>query len=340
MVAEKYLEVNVTNGLAYCLGTSLYLEHIFVYAMKMITIHEHDPFFGIFYVNSLSDKQFSSSPPLDNKVSHSFLSELEDKNDTIVIYFSDTGLRFEENQVRNLYQNLKTFWSIVSYLLQNGFYEERSPFLAIRLPLKFQNDYPQFTENLKVNVNRLTTPYDLYATLRHIINLSTGKKLETKSLGCRMCKSLFYKISMDRRCIDVHIPHDSCPCSLEKLNGSEEVVQFAAQHSVEVLNQNLTKTKTGQKCAELNLFNVTSAYQQITSPWHIQYIIQFEVSPTLARFEALLERKMKTIVFESPQFELMQAIVQLEPEGPICVPPSLSSQHGAPILDRQIAEQI
>lgn len=98
-MAEEKLKVNVTNGLAYCLMSTLYLEHIFVYAMKMISIHEFDPFFGLFYVNSLGDKQFSSAPPLDNKISNSFLKALADTEDTIIIYFSDTGLRFEENEV-------------------------------------------------------------------------------------------------------------------------------------------------------------------------------------------------------------------------------------------------
>ena len=209
--------------------------------------------------------------------------------------------------------------------MQNGFYEERSPFLAIRLPLPFQRNYPEITRNLKLNANRLTTPYDLYATLRHIINLSTDAKLETEALGCRMCKSLFSEIPIERQCSDVNIPHDSCPCSLIKLNGSEEVVQFAARHSVEILNNNLEKRKTenGERCANLKLIKVSSVYQQLTSPWHIQYIIQFEVSPSKARFEALLERKMKTLVFESPQFELMQAIVPLNNE-PYCIPNLLS----------------
>lgn len=99
IVAEDKLNVKFTNGLAYCLSTTLYIEHIFVYAMKMISIHEPDPFFGLFYVNSLSDKQISTAPPFDNKLSHSFLNSVDDIDDMIVVYFSDSGLRFEENEV-------------------------------------------------------------------------------------------------------------------------------------------------------------------------------------------------------------------------------------------------
>lgn len=102
LAAEKNLEVRMKDDLAFCLGSSLYVDHIFIYAMKMIHIHDADPYFGVFYVNSLNDKQLSSSPIMDKRISESFVKTLEDQNltDTILIYFSSTGLRFEESLVR------------------------------------------------------------------------------------------------------------------------------------------------------------------------------------------------------------------------------------------------
>lgn len=121
-VAEGSLDVNITNGkslrlssnnvtevtmilclfsgLAYCLGKTLYMDYIFIFAQKTISIHENDPYFGLYYVNSLSDKQFSSTRPLDLKISQSFMKQHDDVNDTIIIYFSDKGLRFETDHVR------------------------------------------------------------------------------------------------------------------------------------------------------------------------------------------------------------------------------------------------
>lgn len=102
LAAEQNLEVRKKDKLAFCLGSSLYVDHILGYAMKMSQIHDSDPYFGVFYVNSLNSKQLSSSPIMDKRISESFVKTLEsqDLNDTILIYFSDTGLRFEENLVR------------------------------------------------------------------------------------------------------------------------------------------------------------------------------------------------------------------------------------------------
>lgn len=101
IAAEQNLEVRKKDELAFCLGSSLYADHIFIYAMKMIQIHDDDPYFGVFFVNSLNDKQLISSPIMDKRISGSFVKTLEDMDlkDTILIYFSDIGLRFEEDLV-------------------------------------------------------------------------------------------------------------------------------------------------------------------------------------------------------------------------------------------------
>lgn len=84
-----------------------------------------------------------------------------------------------------------------------GFYEERLPFLFMRLPFKFQNENPKIVSNLRKNLNRLTTPYDLHITLKHIINLSLGKtKLRKEAVGCPKCRSLFDEIPKVRSCFD------------------------------------------------------------------------------------------------------------------------------------------
>lgn len=176
------------------------------------------------------------------------------------------------------------------------------------------------------NANRLTTPYDLHITLRHILELSTGKKITKKAIGCRKCKSLFDEIHIHRRCSDVHIPHDSCPCSLQELKTSKPVVGFAANHAVNVLNEKLSRKKAqnGEKCATLKLKQVISANQQLTSQWNMNYIVHFEVTPSKARFEALMRRKFISCFEIEPEFELLQEIKQIDSnqEAIVCVPES------------------
>lgn len=102
------------------------------------------------------------------------------------------------------------------------------------------------------------------------------------------------------------IPDNSCPCSLIELSKSKEVVMHAAEYAVAVLNQNLAAD-----CKSLKLAQVTGARQQRTAPWSITYIVRFTVSPSKAQFEAVLSRKFSSLFSLSPNFQLLQEIVQI-----------------------------
>jgi hypothetical protein len=101
LAAEKILEVKKKDRISMCLGRSIYLDHIFIYLQKMLVIHKLDPSFAFAIINSLNDKQLSSSPIFDNRINSQFLSNFVDDtaNDTIFIIFSDKGTRFENNEV-------------------------------------------------------------------------------------------------------------------------------------------------------------------------------------------------------------------------------------------------
>ena len=68
-------------------------------------------------------------------------------SNTIMVFFSDHGIRFGEIR--------KTM---------SGKYEERLPFMHIYVPKEWRN------QNLTINQNRLTTPFDIHATLKHVLN--------------------------------------------------------------------------------------------------------------------------------------------------------------------------
>ena len=78
-------------------------------------------------------------------------------NDTLLIFFSDHGLRSGE------------FRKTIS-----GEIEDRLPFIYIYLP---QNTNKTYVENLKQNQYRLTTSYDIHATLTHFIEGMCFSKL-------------------------------------------------------------------------------------------------------------------------------------------------------------------
>ena len=75
----------------------------------------------------------------------------------------------------------------------------------------FRRKYPGLASNLATNANRLTTPFDVYETLQHILDADwptleeeAGRKMKGRSRGY----SLFEKIPEERSCEDAEIlPH-------------------------------------------------------------------------------------------------------------------------------------
>jgi Protein of unknown function (DUF229) len=217
-----------------------------------------------------------------------------------------------------------------SFPFQAGFFEERAPIFRIRLPTRFIKQYPQLVRNLKANSNRLITPYDLHITLLHILNLSVKKSVLLKAAGCSQCQSLFDEVSECRRCRDVAIPKDSCPCSITKLSVSKKVVKYAVSFAVNALNEMLqTMTSAnGEKCSQVSLVNITSAHEQLGSR-EINYIVRFTVTKTNAEFEAFMRRKTSTLFSMKPKFEMIQEIVNMNEKISMCVPESSGSPSGS-----------
>ena len=84
---------------------------------------------------------------------YKLLSKLFDNNlmeDTILFLFSDHGIRF--GRMRET---------------ASGTIEERLPFLYMYLPRYFKTS--EIHQNIITNSHRLTTPFDIYATLLHIV---------------------------------------------------------------------------------------------------------------------------------------------------------------------------
>lgn len=86
-----------------------------------------------------------------------------------------------------------------------GKLEERLPLLYVAVPKLIKEKYPEFIRNLNINKDRLTSPYDLHATLQQILSKSHQKKY---TFG----QSLFTEISKSRTCKEAGNPEHFCPC--------------------------------------------------------------------------------------------------------------------------------
>lgn len=271
IAAEDNLHIKKKKGLIVCLGHKEYADYIYDYGNSFAKAFQHYPKFGFFWTNSFSHEDLNMISAMDLKVK-GYLQQLETSKvfeSSIVFFFSDHGMRFGD--IRKYY---------------TGWLEERLPFLYIWLPESFQKQHLEFVQNLKLNRDRLTSPYDVHITLKHILQLSGGYNGELSSTSCPDCHSLFDEIPLDRNCGDAGISKHWCTCSqYEETDKTTKLVRNLVNHAMKALNHDLKKFP---KCAQLYLKEIHSARKSKKMGNQQDFLISFEVKPSGAEFEATI----------------------------------------------------
>ncbi|XP_068675511.1 uncharacterized protein [Montipora foliosa] len=166
-------------------------------------------------------------------------------NETFLITFSDHGARFSE--VRKTIQ---------------GKLEERLPFLSITTPKWFSESYPELYHNLVHNSRVLTTPFDVYATLRHILTYPEYPS------GIKTGQSLFSRVDAENRtCAEAGVEDHWCPClNLEEISVNEPVVEELSEFVVNHINHELSKNpEVAKLCHKLDLVEVKNVFRDMPS---------------------------------------------------------------------------
>uniref|UniRef100_A0A5S6R433 Sulfatase N-terminal domain-containing protein n=1 Tax=Trichuris muris TaxID=70415 RepID=A0A5S6R433_TRIMR len=163
-------------------------------------------------------------------------------NDTLLVVFSDHGSRY--SAIRRTKQ---------------GKLEERNPFVSLILPTWFKEVYPNAVANLRKNSKRLTTPFDLHATLKSLWNFPPPLLGDLANRDI----SLFSEIPPSRDCTNADIPAHWCSClSWKKLPKDALVVWFIAIELVKAFNGRLKEQE--KLCSMLKLHSILEAY--VTQP--------------------------------------------------------------------------
>ena len=166
-------------------------------------------------------------------------------NNTLLIIFGDHGARFSD--LRKTIQ---------------GKLEERLPFMSITLPEWFIEKYPDLHSNLVHNSKVLTTPFDVYATLRHLLSYPSYPS------GITTGQSLFNKIDEDSRtCENAGVEEHWCPClNLEDISTDEPLIKKLADFVVTHMNSLIfQKYQLGKLCRKLVLKEINSAFRDMPS---------------------------------------------------------------------------
>ena len=164
-------------------------------------------------------------------------------NNTVLIIMADHGSRYGD--IRESIQ---------------GKIEERQPFLGITLPERIRKEQPAFHKNMRRNSKILTSHFDLYATLKHILSYPS---LPT---GIKYGGSLFTRLNETQRtCEAIGIADTWCPClTFEEMNTSDSLSIRLAKEAVSFINELVSKDpKARSMCSPLELDEITHVGKRI-----------------------------------------------------------------------------
>lgn len=159
-------------------------------------------------------------------------------NNTVIIVMADHGHRFAKLRET-----------------QQGKLEERLPFFSFIFPPWFEKKYPLAMKNFRRNARRLTTPFDIYPTLKSVLNFNYPPK--TGSLDNRSI-NLFDEIPLNRTCAHAAVDNHWCTClSWETVSVDDDRVRLIAQSLVDKIN--LETERERSLCAILTLKKIEIA---------------------------------------------------------------------------------
>ncbi|EDW03808.1 uncharacterized protein LOC6561697 [Drosophila grimshawi] len=284
---EKHIAQKKDMNIHLCMGGRRTADVLLEYMRKLVPHMRQELFFSFFWSVALTHDYFNSPQLLDAQLALNLqrLQESGVLNRTLVLLMSDHGLRW--GSFRRTYQ---------------GMMEERQPLLIALYPAWLKQRYPLAIANLELNAKRLTTPFDLHATLLQLLDM---RQLEPEQLQRNAAElididsimprgiSLFLPVPAERNCEQAGIAAHWCTChQREELPTNNERVQRAARYLVRLINERLS---AHSQCRTLYLNSILQAFiaaphhkmvKEINSDYAVDITLRLQTKPGLAIFES------------------------------------------------------
>jgi len=219
-------------------------------------------------------------------------------NNTLILFISDHGYRFGSFR--------ETFL---------GFYEESLPFFYLRIPPSLKARFPNWYERLKENSARLTSPLDLYETLKDILDLAppiNAELVQTETTkgnttelvsdlprvpSFRKRYSFFESAPKNRTCESSAIPQRFCMCGVTpEVDKKSDKTIHLAKFVISQVNSNQLKSVISRKECHNLVFSKVLYGRQLGEGevWNNfgkldrfqDYLVAFEAVPGKGHFEA------------------------------------------------------
>jgi Protein of unknown function (DUF229) len=192
--------------------------------------------------------------------------------------------------------------------------------MFIWLPEWFKRKHPEIVQTLKINRNRLSNPYDMHMTLKHIIELSQRIDNLPVAHSCHECQSVFKELPWNRSCADAKIEQHWCTCSqFSPIDKKDKTVKLAVKFVTNSVNSELESkarmpNSTKPLCAHLRLKSIIlakkSPIEHINSTFYqVSYLLMFDVLPSSAKFESTVTQFVQ--IGGKTRFELAGSISRL-----------------------------
>ncbi|XP_063240254.1 uncharacterized protein LOC134541046 [Bacillus rossius redtenbacheri] len=306
LVLYRKIISRFSNSWTSCFDMMEITDHVLRYAGDFAATFRKRPFFGMFWLNNFSHDDHNNIAAFDAKFLD-FFSRLQDvgvMNKTMVVFFSDHGMRFGK---------------IAEHPL--GRLEDKLPFLYIWLPEWFRDQNELAARNLRINGGRLTSPFDVYRTLKYNLVRSESTDEGDESWNKHYCKTsinLFKEVPVGRSCEDACIPPEWCSCAWYHDIPNNDLIGVAALKYVVSRLKNIVShthkltNHTAAVCAQLSLEKVVKISKKTdeNSAEVGEYLLQFETSPGNGVFEAMVRHYP-----EESNFQLVGDINRLSRYG-------------------------
>ncbi|XP_030244375.1 uncharacterized protein LOC115564325 [Drosophila navojoa] len=280
---------------SYCVGRRLGISYVYEFCAQFAESFAQkleQPMFGFFWSNTVTQDSNFAASGLDG-IFANYLNRLEKGklfDNSIVVLVSDHGAH-----------------DGVLMDLSDGFLEERLPLLHIYLPPWFHNTYPHYAQALAMNHNRLCSNFDLYNTLRHLLQLNATTPAMLPALAsCPMSQSLFHLLPMERSCRDACVKEHWCTCNeFVKLSLDGEMY-LLGKRVVYHINRWMLTHHYNEVCQRLGLQDMDMAEQKMSYEENdsestygsiVVYRLLFRTYPDVGKFQATVRynRELESI---------------------------------------------
>ncbi|KAH7959445.1 hypothetical protein HPB49_011204 [Dermacentor silvarum] len=225
-----------------CVGSTVQTDKYLDYTTSLVAFLGNRSYFTYTWISDVTHDNFNSAGFADEPFLRAFqrlnASGVMDKS--VVVFLSDHGMRYGP---------------IRQTLI--GKYEDRMPFVFLMLPREFRSKYPEAVNNLRINQRRLTTHYDLHATLLELADFPN----DLPSFKTKHGISLLRELPENRTCRDAFIaPHWCCCHDSGQFPVTDPLSRKMANFVLQTVNGWLEDGAPG-KCVRLQLRSVVDVYE-------------------------------------------------------------------------------